>query len=160
MKKKDQLKILKELDEYKTFGKQLREAMDLHGYSRSRIQDELSEQKLYATEKEIANWENDKSYPDITTIYKLAEMLDLDPNNLLKAKQLMQEAALGSIDMLTIRVVCGVLEKSLVFAFWTGRFIFWSALIILISVSFKGLIPINIFVTIILGILFAIGMGW
>ena len=45
MKKKTRLDILKELDEYKTFGMQLVEAMNEKGYSKSRLSEELSERK-------------------------------------------------------------------------------------------------------------------
>ena len=103
MKKKTKLDILKELDEYKTFGMQLVEAMNEKGYSKSRLSEELSQRKQYFSEKEIESWQKDRKYPDITVIYMLAEMLDIHPNDLLEAKQLMQEAGLSSINMQAIR---------------------------------------------------------
>ena len=86
MKKKTKLDLLKELDNYKTFGAQLKEGMDAKGYSRQRLSEELSSKKLYVSEKDVDNWQKDKIYPDITTIYLICEMLELNPNDLLLAK--------------------------------------------------------------------------
>ena len=129
MKKKTRLDILKELDEYKTFGMQLVEAMNEKGYSKSKLSEELSERKQYVPEKEIAAWQKDKRYPDITIIYMLCEILDMNPNDLLEAKQLMQEAGLSSINMQAIRVVCRVLDKSILFSYCLVKTLFWTALL-------------------------------
>lgn len=138
MKKKTKLDLLKELDNYKTFGIQLKEGMEEKGYSRQRLSEELSSKKLYVSEKDVDNWLKDKIYPDITTIYLICEMLELNPNDLLLAKQLMQEAGLGSINMQLIRVVCGVLNKSLVFSYWIVRTLFFTGLVIALGASWEG----------------------
>lgn len=135
MKKKTKLDILKELDEYKTFGMQLVEAMNEKGYSKSRLSEELSQRKQYVPEKEIEAWQKDRKYPDITVIYMLAEMLDIHPNDLLEAKQLMQEAGLSSINMQAIRVVCRVLDKSILFSYCIIKTVFW---LILLSALFTA----------------------
>lgn len=139
MKKKTKLDLLKELDNYKTFGIQLKEGMEEKGYSRQRLSEELSSKKLYVSEKDVDNWQKDKIYPDITTIYLICEMLELNPNDLLLAKQLMQEAGLGSINMQLIRVVCGVLNKSLVFSYWLVRTLFFTVLVIALVASWQGI---------------------
>ena len=129
MKKNTKLDILKELDEYKTFGMQLSEAMNEKGYSKSRLSEELSQRKQYVPEKEIEAWQKDRKYPDITIIYMLAEMLDMNPNDLLEAKQLMQEAGLSSINMQAIRVVCRILDKSILFSYCLIKTLFWIVLL-------------------------------
>lgn len=138
MKKKTKLDLLKELDDYKTFGTQLKEAMDKKGYSRLKLSEVLSSKKLYISEKDVDNWQKDKVYPDITTIYLICEILELNPNDLLLAKQLMQEAGLGSINMQLIRVVCGVLNKSLVFSYWFVRTLFFTGLVVVLGTSWQG----------------------
>ena len=161
MFKRDRVKALKELEECDTFGNQIKKAMDLHGYGVLRIQEELGNQKIYASEKDIRAWLKDRKYPDITIIYKLCEMLDMNPNELIKAKQLMQEAGLASIDMVTISVVCKFLDKSFVFAFYLGRTMFWFILFSLIPYTWSWAnMPILSFLgRLIVAIIFTIAMG-
>ena len=66
-------------------------------------------------------------------------MLKLNPNDLLLAKQLMQEAGLGSINMQLIRVVCRLLDKSLVFSYWLVRTLFFTVLVIALVASWQGI---------------------
>ena len=138
MKKKTKLDILKELDSYKTFGQQVKNAMEEKGYSRQRLSEELSSKKLYVSEKDVDNWQKDKAYPDITTIYLISEMLDLNPNDLLIAKQLMQEAGIASINMQLIRVICRILDKSILFSYWLIKTIFWIVILEVLVSAWSG----------------------
>jgi hypothetical protein len=72
-------------------------------------------------EKTIKYWEKDALYPDITMIYILAEILELSPNDLLLAKQYMYEAGLNAVDMMTMRVVCNLIDVSIwkIHQFWS-----------------------------------------
>ena len=49
-------------------------------------QNELAE-KMNVTDKAVSKWERDLSYPDINTISKLADILDVSVEELLKAKK-------------------------------------------------------------------------
>lgn len=90
-KKEEKIKILKQLDEYKTFGTQISEGMYKQGYSKQALSEVLIQRGHYIVEKTIAKWQKDLAYPDITVMYILAEVLELNINNLLAAKQLMQQ---------------------------------------------------------------------
>lgn len=166
MKEKTKLDILKELDSYKTFGQQVKNAMDEKGYSRQRLSEELSSKKLYVSEKDVDNWQKDKTYPDITTIYLISEMLDLNPNDLLTAKQLMQEAGIASINMQLIRVICRILDKSILFSYWLIKTIFWIVILEVLVSAWSGAMDytevvinpvMKVVVTIIIAILAGIG---
>lgn len=43
------------------------------------------------SEKTVRNWEKGKEFPDLDMIYKLAEILDLNPNEMLKIRNQIQE---------------------------------------------------------------------
>lgn len=49
-------------------------------------QNELAE-KMNVTDKAVSKWERDLSFPDINTISKLADILDVSVEELLKAKK-------------------------------------------------------------------------
>ena len=53
----------------------------------------------------------------------------MNPNDLLEAKQLMQEAGLSSINMQAIRVVCRILDKSILFSYCLIKTLFWIVLL-------------------------------
>lgn len=112
MENKD-FKVHKKYGEFKTFGQYLKEGMDRKGISRASLSDKIAEKGYTVSEKEIKLWEKDAWYPDITMIYILAEIFEIHPNDLLEAKQFMQEVGLNSIDMLTMRVVCNFIDVSI-----------------------------------------------
>lgn len=111
----------KKLGEFKTFGQYILEARDKKGYSRLSLIEKIIDKGYDISEKEVKLWEKDLWYPDITMIYLLAEILDIHPNDLLEAKQLMQEAGLSAIDMATMRVVCKFIDVSIMTVFWMNR---------------------------------------
>lgn len=111
----------KKLGEFKTFGQYILEARDKKGYSRLSLIEKIVDKGYDVSEKEVKLWEKDLWYPDITMIYELAEILDIHPNDLLEAKQLMQEAGLSAIDMVTMRVVCKFIDVSIMTVFWINR---------------------------------------
>lgn len=154
-KNKEKLEILKQLDEYKTFGTQLSEAMYRQGYSKQALSEELIKRGHYIVEKTIDKWQKDLAYPDITIMYILAEILELNINNLLISKQLMQQMGLSSINMVLIKKICKFFDKSLVFAYYFIKIGLWVGLILALCVVW-GLKP-NIFVLIIFAILAGFG---
>ena len=111
----------KKLGEFKTFGQYILEARDKKGYSRLSLIEKIVDKGYDVSEKDVKLWEKDLWYPDITMIYELAEILDIHPNDLLEAKQLMQEAGLSAIDMVTMRVVCKFIDVSIMTVFWVNR---------------------------------------
>ena len=155
MRKKDQLALLKELDNYKTFGMQVDEGMRNKGYSNFKLSEEISDRKCYASEKTIERWKKDLEYPDITIIYILAELLELNPNNLLKSKQLMQEAGINSINMQLMRVIGRILGKSLVFTYYFINILGGVGLIFILGAAWSIRVPIWLLA--IAGILVGIG---
>ena len=54
--------------------------------NKSMTQNELAE-KMNVTDKAVSKWERDLSCPDINTISKLADILDVSVEELLKAKK-------------------------------------------------------------------------
>lgn len=50
---------------------------------KSLTQDNLAE-RIFVSRKTISNWENDKSYPDISSIILLSEVLEVSVDNLIK----------------------------------------------------------------------------
>ena len=88
-------------------------------------------------------------------MYILAEILELNINNLLISKQLMQQMGLSSINMVLIKKICKFFDKSLVFAYYFIKIGLWVGLILALCVVW-GLKP-NIFVLIIFAILAGFG---
>ncbi len=129
---KQQKEAMDQLNNLKTFGVQIREGRDKCGYSKSRLAEELTDRRHTVTEKDIARWERESRYPDIDLIYKLAEKLKLDPNEMLHAKQVMQEAGLNLVDMISIRTVCKILDGSIWFFYYANRIFIISVLAIAI----------------------------
>lgn len=111
----------KKIGEFKTFGQYILEGRDKKGLSRLSLAERILEKGYEVSEKEIKRWEKDAWYPDITMIYVLAEILEIHPNDLLEAKQFMQEAGLNAIDMVTMRVVCKFVDISIMTVFWMNR---------------------------------------
>ena len=131
MENKD-FKARKKLGEFKTFGEYLKDGMDKKGISSATLEDIFAQKKNSHAEKEIKLWMNDLYYPDITTIYQLAEIFEIHPNDLLEAKQNMQEAGLNAVDMLTMRVVCNFIDISIWKLHIFNNIMFW----IILMVSF------------------------
>ena len=50
---------------------------------KSLTQDNLAE-RIFVSRQTISNWENDKSYPDISSIILLSEVLEVSVDNLIK----------------------------------------------------------------------------
>ena len=92
--------------------------------------------------KEIKYWEKDGKYPDITVIYALSEILSLNPNELLEAKQLMQAAGLNAIDMVTMRVICNFIDITIWKVHQINQVMFWIVLISILGCSWNIQIPI------------------
>lgn len=111
----------KKIGEFKTFGQYIIEGRDKQGLSRFSLVEKIANKGYEVSEKEIKLWERDAWYPDITMIYLLAEILEIHPNDLLLAKQFMQEAGLNAIDMVTMRVVCKFVDISIMTVFWINR---------------------------------------
>lgn len=130
----------KKLGEFKTFGQYILEARDKKGYSRLSLIEKIIEKGYDISEKEVKLWEKDLWYPDITMIYLLAEILDIHPNDLLEAKQLMQEAGLSAIDMATMRVVCKFIDVSIMTVFWINRILATVGLAIVAGVVWYNLL--------------------
>lgn len=149
-RKEEKLKLLKQLDTYKTFGTQLTEGMYIKGYSKQSLSEELIQRNFYIVEKTITKWQKDLEYPDITIIYILAEILNLNVNNLLIAKQLMQQCGLISINIELMQKICKFFNKSLVFSYYFIRIILSVGLILMLGLAWK--IKINIFILIIISV--------
>lgn len=128
-----EFKARKKIGEFKTFGEYIREGRDKKGYSTFTLEDMLANRRNSVPERTIKLWEKDAVYPDITTIYMLAEILEIHPNDLLEAKQNMQEAGLNSVDMLTMRVICNFIDISIWKLHIINNILFW---VILISILF------------------------
>lgn len=118
-------KARKKFGEFKTFGEYLKDGMDEKGISILSLEDKLAEKKNPHTEKEIKLWTKDAYYPDITTIYMLAEIFEIHPNDLLEAKQNMQEAGLNAVDMITMRVICNFIDISIWKLHIFNNIMFW-----------------------------------
>lgn len=126
---------LKKLNSMKTFGQLISEGRDKYGISKSSLVDKLTTKTAYITERDITLWEKDLKYPDITVIYMLAEVLKINPTDLLEAKQVFQTAGLKSVDMVTMRVICKIFDISIMGIFYLDRVLFFVFLIwILIKV--------------------------
>lgn len=123
-------KARKKFGEFKTFGEYLKEGMDKKGFSSATLEDKFAERKNPHSEKEIKLWLKEAKYPDITTIYMLSEFLEIHPNDLLEAKQNMQEAGLNAVDMLTMRVICNLIDISIWKLHIINNIIFWVVLCI------------------------------
>lgn len=135
-------KARKKIGEFKTFGEYISEGRDKKGYSISTLEDILAKKKCSTPEKTIKLWEKDAAYPDITTIYVLAEVLEIHPNDLLEAKQNMQEAGLNAIDMLTMRVICNFIDISIWKLHIINNILFWVFLIGTCGVAWGVRVPI------------------
>jgi transcriptional regulator with XRE-family HTH domain len=108
-----EFKAHKKFGEFKTFGEYILEGRDKKGLSRLSLVDKIAYKGYDVSEKNVKFWEKDASYPDITMIYVLAEILEIHPNDLLLAKQYMYEVGLNSIDMLAMRVICNFIDVSI-----------------------------------------------
>ena len=155
-RKSEKLEILRQLDEYKTFGTQLTEGMKIKGYSKQALSEELISREHYIVEKTIARWQRDLEYPDITIIYILAEVLELNVNNLLIAKQLMQKYGLASINMELMKKICKFFDKSFVFAYYFIKIGIWVGLIFILGLVWG--IKVNIFLLIGLAVIVGIAI--
>ena len=111
----------KKIGEFKTFGEYISEGRDKKGFSRSSLAEKIIDKGYQVSEKDVKLWEKDAWYPDITMIYLLSEILEIHPNDLLLAKQFMQEAGLNAIDMVTMRVICKFIDISIMTVFWMNR---------------------------------------
>lgn len=155
-RKNEKLEILKQLDEYKTFGMQLTEGMKVKDYSKQALSEELIKREHYVVEKTIAKWQKDLEYPDIAIIYILAEILELDVNHLLIAKQLMQQYGLASINMELMKKICKFFDKTFVFAYYFIKIGIWVGLIFILGLVWG--VKVNIFLLIGLAILVGIAI--
>lgn len=135
---------LEKLNKIKTFGSLIAEGRERKGYSKSTLSDKIANKKIYVSEKTISLWEKDLRYPDITMIYILAELLDINPTQLLTAKQLMQESGLNAIDMVTMRVVCKMFDMSIMGIFYLNRILFWIGLILALAYVWGVKIPASL----------------
>lgn len=135
---------LEKLNNIKTFGNLISEGREKKGYSKSTLSDKIANKKIYVSEKTITLWEKDLRYPDITLIYILAELLEINPTQLLTAKQLMQESGLNAIDMVTMRVVCKLFDMSIMGIFYLNRIIFWVGLILTLAYVWGVKIPASL----------------
>lgn len=135
-------KARKKFGEFKTFGEYLKEGMDQKGISTVSLEDKLAQRKNPHSEKEIKLWLKEARYPDITTIYMLAEIFEIHPNDLLEAKQNMQEAGLNAVDMLTMRVVCNFLDISIWRIHQFNNVMFWVLLYLTAAAAWGVEVPI------------------
>lgn len=136
----------KKIGEFKAFGQYIREGRDKKGYSKSRLVETIVNKGYKVTEKDIKSWEKDAYYPDITMIYLIAEILEINPNDLLLAKQYMQEAGLNAIDMATMRFICKFIDVSIMTVFWINRIFMTVGLAIIAGAIWYNLLssfPIN-----------------
>ena len=124
-----EFKARKKIGEFKTFGEYLKEGMDAKGISIASLEDKLAQKGSSHPEREIKLWLKEAAYPDITTIYKLSEIFEIHPNDLLEAKQNMQEAGLNAIDMFTMRVICNFIDVSIWRLHIINNILFWVLLI-------------------------------
>lgn len=122
-------KARKKFGEFKTFGEYLKEGMNEKGISVISLEDKLAQRKNPHSEKEIKLWLKEALYPDITTIYMLSEIFEIHPNDLLEAKQNMQEAGLNAVDMLTMRVICNFIDVSIWKLHIFNNVMFWVLLV-------------------------------
>ena len=134
-------KARKKFGEFKTFGEYLKEGMDKKGISITTLEDKLAEKKNPYPEKEIKLWTKDASYPDITTIYMLSEIFEIHPNDLLEAKQNMQEAGLNAIDMITMRVICNFIDVSIWKLHVFNHIMFWILLFVILGYVWLVRVP-------------------
>ena len=121
---KKRREALERMNSMKTFGQLVSEGRDKYGISKSSLVDKITSRKEYVTEKDITLWEKDLAYPDITIIYMIAEILKINPTDLLEAKQIFQTSGLNAIDMVTMRVVCKLCDISIMAIFYLNRVLF------------------------------------
>ncbi len=136
--RKEQKEAMEQLKNLKTFGEMIREGRNKCGFSKSSLAEILTDRYELVTERDISKWERDAKYPDITLIYKICDKLKLDPNEMLKAKLIMQESGLNSIDMVWIRTICKLLDMSIWGAYYLCRVIIivvlgWALITVLIN---------------------------
>lgn len=122
-------KARKKIGEFTTFSEYLQKGMEIKDYTIYNLMDIFEKRNVHHTEKEIKFWIKEAKYPDISDIYILAEVLELSPNDLLEAKQNMQEAGLNAVDMLTMRVVCNLIDVSIWKLHIINNVLFWVFLV-------------------------------
>lgn len=135
-------KARKKIGEFKTFSEYLKDGMENKGISIDNLEDKFAQRKIQHSSKEIKYWLKEAKYPDITDIYILAEVLELSPNDLLEAKQNMQEAGLNAVDMLTMRVICNFIDVSIWKLHIFNNIMFWVILVGTWLTSWGANIPI------------------
>ncbi len=135
---KEQRKKAREtIDNMKTFGMMLSDAFKNQGVDYDELSQELSDQTHLVNPKIIKSWEEDKLYPDISIIYKLCEKYKLNPNEMLLAKQVMQECGVASVNVRLMKNISAVIEVSI----WT---IHYAIRIIPFAIVIIGLIIIGL----------------
>lgn len=112
--------------DFYTFGELLYLSRTRKGLSRKEISELFNKEKILEkdvslkgvisynkiTEKTIHKWEKDLKYPDIDILYKLAQYIDADPTQLLRAKQYVQKHKIDSISMKIVGLICYMLDTT------------------------------------------------
>ena len=72
---------MKDNDEIRTCGKIIKEAREEKNMTINDLAFEIKSKNV--TEKTVKNWEDNKDYPNLDMIYKLAYILEINPTELL-----------------------------------------------------------------------------
>lgn len=83
-------------------GKIIKEAREKQGLSIEELTWQINKPKI--TKKIIADWEKGNEFPDLDSIYLLAEHLNLNPNELLNKRITIQDESIHEINPATKRV--------------------------------------------------------
>ncbi|MBO4458873.1 MAG: helix-turn-helix transcriptional regulator [Butyrivibrio sp.] len=67
------------------FGEQLRSAREIKGLTQKMLADQL-----YVSRQTISNWERGERYPDIVTLKKISQLLEVSLDNLLSGKEMVK----------------------------------------------------------------------
>lgn len=110
-------------------------------------QEELAE-KIYVTRQSVSNWENEKNYPDIQTILRMASLFDVSLEQLIRGDLKMMKEEINTVDILKFKrygqiytalllsnIIVGV--PLIVYADWYGAVIFavWFAVTLIFSIK-------------------------
>lgn len=106
-------------------GRKLREARMKSGLTQEKVSEEIQ-----VSRQTISNWENEKSYPDVISVIKLAELYAVSLDELLKGDEEMIEHLEESTNIVRS-------NRRLLMA------ILFNIILLLLLIAFYGIIPDN-----------------
>lgn len=119
---------MKKQETFKDFGEWLQDLREEKGWTEAEVIEKLDIPAL--TEKDLKKWEKDTEIPDLKIIYKIAEIYNVDPTDLLVSREQTLKIGISGIPKTIIKWMGRVFGVSAYVTIFLGYLFLFGALII------------------------------